>query len=69
MCKNCSNGKDGTPGLPGGDVCILLSNDSKEGFLNPKDEFSVVSCVDGKILFEGTLNDCKNKYPDYLKNK
>jgi hypothetical protein len=42
-------------------VVILRADLSREGMENPKDEFAIVSTRRGRILFEGTGEECLKK--------
>lgn len=48
-------------------VAIILHDCSPEGIKRMEDKFDAVDCETGIILFTGTSEECKAKYPDYVK--
>jgi len=48
-------------------VVIMLHDCSPEGIKNREDKYNVVDCNTGIILFTGTGEECKAKYPNYVK--
>lgn len=48
-------------------VVIMLYDCSREGIKNRIDKYDVVDCNTGIILFTGTSEECKSKYPNYIK--
>jgi len=50
-------------------VAILLADTTLKGMQERKDEYHVVDCITGSILFTGTGEKCKAKYPNYVNYK
>lgn len=48
-------------------VVIMLHDCSREGMKNIVDKYDAVDCNTGIILFTGTGEECKAKYPNYVK--